>query len=66
MGGFDPAQLRETFQIPAEFDAIAMIAIGHHGDVQQLNDKLREREQAPRARLPLGDIAFAGEWGKTV
>jgi len=66
MGGFDPAQLREAFQIPAEFDAIAMIAIGHHGDAQKLNDKLREREQAPRARLPLGEIAFAGEWGNTV
>ena len=66
MGGFDPALLRVAFQVPAEVEIIAMIAIGHHGDVQQLNDTLREREQAPRGRLALGDIAFAGEWGKTV
>jgi len=66
MAGFDPALLRTAFEIPAEFEAIAMIAIGHHGDAQLLNDKLREREHAPRARLPLGEIAFAGEWGKTV
>lgn len=66
MAGFDSARLRTAFQIPAEIDVIAMIAIGHHGNVRQLNDTLQEREHAPRARLPLGDIAFAGEWGKTV
>ncbi len=66
MGGFDPAALRAAFQIPAEFEAMAMIAIGHHGDAQQLSEVLREREHAPRARLPMGEIAFAGAWGKPV
>jgi nitroreductase len=66
MGGFDGALLRSTFAIPAEIEIMAMIAVGHHGDVQQLSDALRQREQAPRARLPLGEIAFAGAWGEPV
>jgi hypothetical protein len=32
--------------------------------VSQLDDKLREREAAPRSRIPLGEMAFDGAWGK--
>ncbi len=43
MGGFDSNAFREKFAVPEDVQVIAMISIGHYGDVSQLDDKLRER-----------------------
>jgi nitroreductase len=64
MGGFDRDAFRQAFSIPADVDIIAMIAIGHHGDASQLDEALREREAAPRARKTLAETAFEGAWDK--
>jgi nitroreductase len=64
MGGFDPAAFREAFSVPDDIEIIAMIALGYPGDVNALSDALRERELAPRSRVPLTEIAFDGAWGK--
>jgi nitroreductase len=64
MSGFDTNAFRETFALPDDVEVIAMIALGHHGDPSALDDVLRERENAPRARVALGDIAFDGAWEK--
>lgn len=64
MGGFDRDAFRAAFAIPEDAQLIAMIAIGHHGDASQLDEALREREAAPRARRAIGETAFDGAWGK--
>jgi nitroreductase len=63
MAGFDASRLRESFAIPVGFEVMAMIVVGHHGDSQQLEGKLLEREQAARLRSPLGEVAYNGAWG---
>jgi nitroreductase len=65
MGGFDVDAARRTYSIPADCEAVAAIAVGYAGDPGALPEKLREREVAPRARLPLTDMVFAGTWGST-
>ncbi|MCP5126531.1 MAG: nitroreductase family protein [Gammaproteobacteria bacterium] len=62
MGGFDPDKVKVTFNIPADHICMAMIAVGHPGPVEVLTDALREKEQAPRERKPLAQIAFDGRW----
>ena len=64
MGGFDREAFRQALSIPADVEIIAMIAIGHHGDASQLDETLREREAAPRARKTLAETAFEGAWDK--
>jgi nitroreductase len=64
MRGFDVNAFRETFKTPDDVLPIAMIAIGHPGESTHLDDALREREAAPRVRAAIGEIAFAGAWGK--
>jgi nitroreductase len=64
MSGFDTKVFRETFALPDDIEVIAMIALGHPGDPALLDDVLRERENAPRARVAIGEIAFDGAWGK--
>jgi nitroreductase len=62
MGGFDAAKLRDTFAIPERYQALSMISIAHHGEAEALPEALAEREQAPRARLALDEIAKFGGW----
>jgi nitroreductase len=65
MAGFDPAKAREVFDIPAGWEAIAAIAIGHPGDPNSLPQPLKDRELAPRTRKPLSEFVMSGHWGHT-
>jgi nitroreductase len=65
MAGFDANKAREVFHIPADWQAVATIAIGYPGDPNSLPDKLKERELAPRVRKRLADFVMAGDWGHT-
>ncbi|WP_109478359.1 nitroreductase family protein [Paraburkholderia sp. C35] len=64
MSGFDVNAFRKTFAIPDDIEVIAMISLGHYGDVDKLDPVLREREKSVRTRVPLGEVAFAGAWKK--
>jgi nitroreductase len=64
MSGFDVPAFRSAFAIPRDVEVIAMISIGHYGDVDKLDPVLREREKSVRQRQPLGEIAFGGAWKK--
>ena len=48
----------------ALLDSLATAFKGDAARRSVLDDALRERELAPRARLPLSEIAFEGAWGK--
>jgi nitroreductase len=64
MSGFDPNAFRTAFKLPTDVDVIAIISLGHYGDVDKLDPVLREREKSVRQRLPLADIAYGGGWKK--
>ena len=66
MGGFDPEVAKARFNIPAAHVGMAMIAIGHPGAIELLPQALAEKEQAPRSRKPLAQLAFEGRWGQNV
>src|ERR1035437_6722051 len=53
MGGFDRAAARAAFQIPDDYELGAVAAISYAGDPEDLPEKLRQMELAPRARKPL-------------
>ncbi|MCM6763161.1 nitroreductase family protein [Rathayibacter sp. ZW T2_19] len=59
MAGFEKDGLREEFAIDERFDPVTVAAIGVVGDPESLaNDVLREREVAPRTRLPLEELVL--------
>ncbi|WP_153098944.1 nitroreductase family protein [Paraburkholderia hayleyella] len=64
MGGFDAAAFRTVFSLPADVDVLAMISLGHYGDVEKLDPVLREREKSVRTRFPLGEVAYQSAWKK--
>src|SRR5579859_877373 len=65
MAGFDHARAKQVFEIPADWEPIAAMAIGYPGDPQSLPQKLRDRELAPRTRKPLTEFVMSGRWGHT-
>jgi nitroreductase len=65
MAGIMPDKARETFGIPAGYEAVAGFAMGYPGDPASLPDPLRQREQGARERKPVSSFVFSGQWGQT-
>ena len=63
MGGILPDRARELFGVPAGFRVLTAIAVGYAADPADLDDEMRKRETAPRARRPLDETVFTGTWG---
>jgi nitroreductase len=62
MGGFDHVKAETLFNIPPEFEAVTITAAGYPGNISQLPEALQQREQAPRNRKALSEIAGEGSW----
>jgi nitroreductase len=63
MAGFSPDKARDLYAIPAGFEAVTALVIGHPGNAKDLPEPLRQRELAARERKPQDELAFAGTWG---
>lgn len=66
MGGFDVAAARVAFAVPEQYALMSMLCVGYAADIDSLSGEVRERELAPRARKPLGEIFFKGGWDKPI
>jgi len=64
MAGFVADRTRTVFAIPDDYTPVTFIAIGQLGDPATLPEQLRERELAQRARKPLEQFVFGGNWGE--
>ncbi|SDK30414.1 Nitroreductase [Actinopolyspora mzabensis] len=62
MAGFDRAAAREAFGIPTDYEPMVVVAVGAAGDAEQLPERLREKEAAPRSRIPLTEFVFSDSW----
>lgn len=63
MAGFDRQAVRAEFDVPSEFEPVVAIAVGGKASAEALPGKLREKENAARARKSLAELVFAGTWG---
>jgi nitroreductase len=63
MAGFDQAAAMTAFDVPADFIAGAVIALGYQGEPAELGqEQMIAMEQAPRERKALSDFVFS-TWG---
>jgi nitroreductase len=60
MGGFSVEKARQNLLIPPGYEPVAMIAIGYHGNVDDLPEDLKVRELQTRTRKPLQEIVYPG------
>lgn len=59
MAGFDRDKARAALHIPADFDPMAIFAVGKHGDKNALPPNLQERE-VPSGRRPIQESILEG------
>jgi len=62
MGGFDHQKAAQNFNLPKEFEAVAIIALGYKGNESKLPDDLLKRQNAPRSRKPFNEVVFNGKF----
>ncbi len=62
MGGFYADRTKATFNIPDEFEPVAVVALGYEGNARLLPQPLLERELAARVRKPLSELVFGNVW----
>ena len=63
MAGIDLERIRAEYALPNDVEPVASIAVGWPGDPDELPERLREREKAPRERKSLDEIVLGG-WDK--
>lgn len=66
MGGYDGDKARAVFNIPAQYETMAMLSVGYAADVDTLDEESKAREMAPRQRRDLGELFYNGTWDKPV
>lgn len=64
MGGIEVDRIREVYALPEGFEPVAGIAVGYQGEPDNLPEKRRESETAPRTRKPLSEMVFKGRFGQ--
>jgi nitroreductase len=66
MGGFSAKKIKEVFNVPEEFTAMSMTAIGYQADASVLSEKQEKREMEDRFRRELGVTFFVHQWDNKV
>ena len=56
MAGYDAAKLHQVLDIPDEYHVLCVIAMGYPGSIQQLDERTRKKDEAPRTRKALSEI----------
>jgi len=63
MAGWKEAPLRAALGLPEDFAPVAVVAAGYAGRAEELDEPARKKDEKPRVRKALGEIAFASRWG---
>ncbi|MBI4507280.1 MAG: nitroreductase family protein [Chloroflexi bacterium] len=64
MGGWDEQTVKQALGVPDEVRVVVVIALGYPGRLEELDEETRRKEQQPRTRKALAEIAFADRWGR--
>lgn len=62
IAGYDPLEVKNAFDIPADFTVITLVPIGYPGTPDDLNDKHKAAEQSERQRKPQVEVMCFNEW----
>ncbi len=65
MAGFDTQKVVDSFDIPAEYQPIAVLAIGYEGNPATLPEKLQATEFNKKDRKPIAETVFS-DWGDSL
>ncbi|MGQ4911284.1 MAG: nitroreductase family protein [Candidatus Thorarchaeota archaeon] len=62
--GWDEAKIKQVTGIPDEYRVVTIVFFGYEGSVEDLDERTREKEQAPRTRRELSEIVHWNKWDR--
>ena len=65
MIGIHPDRVRELYKVPEGVEPLTGLAVGYLGKLDDLPEKLRDRDANGKGRKPLKDFVFGDAWGTT-
>lgn len=65
MAGYDAVKLHAALEIPSEYHIMCVIAMGYPGSIDQLDERTRKKDEAPRTRKQMGEIIMKDKFGST-
>lgn len=65
MGGFDSKLISELFEIPEDYKALTVVAVGYKGRASELHPNLEKMEVSVRERRKAADSVFSGKFGQS-
>jgi len=66
LGGFNANESAELFEVPDEFEPVIVLAVGYHGNPDELPENLKARENAVRKRKSIDEIVFNEKFGNAL
>ena len=66
MSGFDPKKASELLNIPNDYQAVSVTAIGYMGNIENLSEDMAKIETKPRERKNLTDLVYSGKFGNPI
>lgn len=66
IGGFNAKQAIESFAVPPQHTATAILTVGYQLPKDAISENIMERESQSRQREPLGSNFFIGQWGNPI
>jgi YbgC/YbaW family acyl-CoA thioester hydrolase len=64
MAGFDAAAIGTAVGLPDDVQPLSVTAVGYSGRADDLDPDARAKDERPRTRKALGEIAFSGRYGE--
>ena len=64
MAGIKTDVIRETYDVPADFEPMTGLAVGYLGDPAMLSENQQSSEQSPRSRTSLDALVFGDNWAE--
>ncbi len=62
MAGYSAPKVKEALGIPAEYSVITVIALGHEGPIDLLDEETRAKDERPRTRKPFEETVAWDCW----
>ena len=66
MGGFSSEKARTTFNIPDDYEPVAVVAFGYLDREVFSDERLKPQTALPKKRKPMNEISFANTWGNGI
>lgn len=60
--GWNEDRLKEEFSIPDEYRIVTVVFFGYEGNIEDLDERTREKEKVARTRRPFNEVVHWNGW----